>query len=136
MAWCENNGPPSVFGLQGSKPLPKKVEETTDAVRTARAVGNKDVVRDYGEVRHRAGSWNRKRRAVARIEATRLGLDVRFVVTNVERISPEWIYDSLYCASGQAENLIKLHKSQLRSDRTSCRPALANQVRLVLHTAA
>jgi Transposase DDE domain group 1 len=39
-------------------------------------------------------------------------------------------------ARGQAENLIKLHKSQLASDRTSCRSALANQVRLVLHTAA
>ena len=37
---------------------------------------------------------------------------------------------------GQAENLIKLHKTQLASDRTSCRSALANQVRLVLHTAA
>ena len=70
------------------------------------------------------------------MRATRLGLDIRFVVTNVERGSPEWIYDSLYCARGQAENLIKLHKSQLRSDRTSCRSALANQVRLVLHTAA
>jgi len=35
-----------------------------------------------------------------------------------------------------AENLIKLHKTQLASDRTSCRSALANQVRLVLHTAA
>jgi hypothetical protein len=50
--------------------------------------------------------------------------------------SAEWIYDGLYCARGQAENLIKLHKSQLASDRTSCRSALANQVRLVLHTAA
>ncbi|MHC2375906.1 hypothetical protein ACVIHA_000281 [Bradyrhizobium liaoningense] len=50
--------------------------------------------------------------------------------------SAEWIYDSLYCARGQAENLIKLHKTQLASDRTSCRSALANQVRLVLHTAA
>ena len=37
---------------------------------------------------------------------------------------------------GQAENLIKLHKTQLASDRTSCRSPLANQVRLVLHTAA
>ena len=46
------------------------------------------------------------------------------------------MYESLYCARGQAENLIKLHKAQLRSDRTSCRSALANQVRLVLHTAA
>ncbi len=125
-----------VFGLQGSRPLSKKVEQIADAVRTARAVGDEDVVRDYAETRHRAGSWNRERRAVARIEATRLGLDVRFVVTNVERGAPAWIYESLYCARGQAENLIKLHKSQLRSDRTSCRSALANQVRLVLHTAA
>jgi Transposase DDE domain group 1 len=39
-------------------------------------------------------------------------------------------------ARGRAENLIKLHKTQLASDRTSCRSALANQVRLVLHTAA
>ena len=38
--------------------------------------------------------------------------------------------------AAKAENLIKLHKSQLASDRTSCRSALANQVRLVLHTAA
>lgn len=30
----------------------------------------------------------------------------------------------------------KLHKSQLASDRTSCRSPLANQVRLFLHTAA
>ena len=31
------------------------------------------------------------------------------------------IYDTLYCARGQAENLIKMHKGQLASDRTSCR---------------
>ncbi len=136
MAWCEANGLQYVFGLPGSKPLSRKLEDTADAVRTARATGDKPIVRDYAETRHKAGSWNRERRAVARIEATRLGLDIRFVVTNIERGSPEWVYDSLYCARGQAENLIKLHKSQLRSDRTSCRSALANQVRLVLHTAA
>jgi hypothetical protein len=34
------------------------------------------------------------------------------------------------------ENLIKLHKAQLASDRTSCHSATGNQVRLVLHTAA
>jgi hypothetical protein len=37
---------------------------------------------------------------------------------------------------GQAENLIKMHKVQLASDRTSCQSPVANQVRLVLHTAA
>src|SRR6202044_302851 len=50
--------------------------------------------------------------------------------------SPQWLYESLYCARGQAENLIKLHKTQLASDRTSCRSPLANQVGLVLHTGA
>lgn len=136
MAWCEDNGVEYVFGLSGTKPLSKKVDETADAVRTERAVRDRDVVRNYAETRHRANSWDRERRAIARIEATRLGLDIRFIVTNIAWGSPGWLYDSLYCARGQAENLIKLHKSQLCSDRTSCRSALANQTRLVLHTAA
>ena len=71
MAWCEANGLQYVFGLPGSKPLSRKVEATADAVRTERAVGDKPIVRDYTETRHKAGSWNRERRAVARIEAIR-----------------------------------------------------------------
>ena len=74
---------------------------------------------------------------MARIEATRLGLDIRYVVTNLDALAPpHWLYASLYCARGQAENLIKRHKTQLASDRTSCRSPLANQMRLILHTAA
>ncbi|MGH7074525.1 MAG: IS1380 family transposase [Stellaceae bacterium] len=136
MAWCETNGVDYIFGLPGTKPLCRKVDEPADAIRTERAVKNKDVVCGYAETRHRAKSWDRERRAIARIEATKLGLDIRFVVTNLDHGSPQWLYDSLYCARGQAENLIKLHKTQLASDRTSCRSAIANQVRLVLHTAA
>src|SRR5665213_513104 len=136
MAWCENNGVDYIFGLPGSRPLSKKVDETADVIRTERALSDKTVVRGYAQTQHNAKSWDRERRAVARIEATKLGLDIRFVVTNLNRGSPEWVYDSLYCARGQAENLIKLHKTQLASDRTSCRSAIANQVRLVLHTAA
>src|SRR5207302_5558701 len=68
--------------------------------------------------------------------ATRLGLDIRYVVTNIGTGTAEWLYADLYCGRGQAENLIKLHKAQLASDRTSCRAATANQMRLILHTAA
>jgi hypothetical protein len=84
----------------------------------------------------RARSWSRPRRVVARIEATPLGLDIRYVVTNIVHCAPRWIYDSLYCARGEAENLIKRHKSQLASDRTSCCSPLAHQMRLFLHTVA
>jgi Transposase DDE domain group 1 len=58
-------------------------------------------------------------------------LDICYVVTNAARCSAEWLYDTLYCARGQTENLIKLHESQLESDRTRCRSPLANQMRLV-----
>jgi hypothetical protein len=136
MDFCEAHGIHYLFGLTGTKPLQAKLREIADAVATTRAVDNADKVRDFAEVRHKANGWRRERRAVARIEATRLGLDIRFVVTNIEKVAPRVIYETLYCARGQAENLIKAHKAHLASDRTSCRRAVANQVRLVLHTAS
>jgi hypothetical protein len=81
MQWCEDNGVDYVFGLPGSRPLLKKVDEAADAVRTERATLGKDVVRAYTQTRHNAKSWSRERRAVARIEATTLGLDIRFIVS-------------------------------------------------------
>ena len=46
------------------------------------------------------------------------------------------LYEGTYCARGQAEILIKQHKVQLASGRTSCQNPLANQFRLILHAAA
>ena len=112
------------------------VDEAADDIRTRRALDQKPCLRGFAETSYQAKSWNTDRRACARIEATTKGLDIRFVVTSIETGSAEHIYETLYCARGQAENLIKLHKAQLASDRTSCRSPLANQMRLILHTAA
>jgi hypothetical protein len=112
------------------------VEPFADDVRVRHAEGEAPLVRRYTQTHYGAKSWKCERRVAARIEASCNGLDIRYVVTNITRGSAEWLYDVLYCERGQAENLIKLHKSQLASDRTSCRSPLANQVRLVLHTAA
>ena len=136
MAWCEANGVDYIFGLPGNSVLNRLLEEAADDVRTRRAETQAPVLRRYAETRYGAKSWSCKRRVAARIEASIMGLDIRCVVTNLHSGSAEWLYDTLYCARGQAENLIKLHKGQLASDRTSCRSALANQVRLVLHSAA
>jgi hypothetical protein len=136
MAWCEANAVDYVFGLPGNAVLSRLVEAEADDVRVRRAEAQAPALRRYAEARYGARSWKRQRRVAARIEASTQGLDIRFVVTSIATGSAEWLYDTLYCARGQAENLIKLHKSQLASDRTSCRSALANQVRLVLHTAA
>jgi hypothetical protein len=136
MAWCEANGVDYILGLPGNAVLDRLVEPAADDVRVRRAEGEAAVVRDFAETRYGARSWRCARRVVARIEATTKGLDIRYVVTNLAGGSAEWLYETLYCARGQAENLIKQHKSQLASDRTSCRSPLANQVRLVLHTGA
>ena len=136
MAWCEANGVDYVLGLPGNAVLDRLVEPAADDVRVRRAEEQAAVVRRYTETRYGAKSWKCQRRVAARIEATTKGLDIRYVVTNLDIGTPAWLYDTIYCARGQAENLIKLHKSQLASDRTSCRSPLANQVRLVLHTGA
>ena len=136
MAWCEENGIDFVFGLPGNAVLADAVEGTADDIRTRRALDHKPCLRGFAETRYQAQSWNKKRRACARIEATTQGLDIRFVVTSIQTGSAEHVYETIYCARGQAENLIKLHKAQLASDRTSCRSPLANQMRLILHTAA
>ncbi|QNT70224.1 IS1380 family transposase [Defluviicoccus vanus] len=136
MDWCEANGIDYVFGLPGNRVLDRLVDEAADDIRTRRALEKKPCLRGFTETGYRAKSWKQQRRACARIEATTRGLDIRFVVTSLEAGSAEHVYDTLYCARGQAENLIKMHKSQLASDRTSCRSPLANQVRLLLHTAA
>jgi hypothetical protein len=127
MDWCEKNGVRYIFGLSTNTVLAAQVFGKSDDVCVRRATANLDVVRDYTETRYAAKSWSHPRRVVARIEATRKGLDTRYVVTNITYGTAAWIYDTLYCARGQAENLIKRHKSQLASDRTSCRspPAFA-----------
>jgi hypothetical protein len=136
MEWCENNDVQYVFGLSKNVTLDALVYVKADEVRTRRAKAKLALVRDHTETRYAAKSWSHPRRVVARFEATPQGFDARYVVTNIIHCGPQWLYDSLYCMRGQAENLIKRHKSQLASDRTSCRSPLANQMRLILHTAA
>ena len=162
MGWCEASDLDYIFGLSGNAVLDQMVEPLADDVRVRRAEAQADLialrgaaaeppvdaarlrqaetraaaVRCHTEIRYGAKSWKCERRVAARIEATPKGLDIRYVVTNLGGGSPAWLYETMYCARGQRENVIKLHKTQLRSDRTSCRSPLANQVRLVLHTAA
>jgi hypothetical protein len=135
MQWCETHGVDYVFGFAGNDALQALTREAADAVAVRRALSGEDRRRGFKAFRYRARSWDKERRFVARIEATPKGLDVRYVVTSL-RAGPKHLYETVYCARGNAENFIKLHKSQLASDRTSCRDPKANQFRLILHTAA
>jgi hypothetical protein len=136
MEWCEETqGVDYVFGFAGNDVLHALTRETAAAIAALRALSGEDKLRGFKAFRYGAGSWSKERRFVARIEATSKGLDVRYVVTSL-KAGARHLYETLYCARGNAENFIKLHKSQLASDRTSCRDPKANQFRLILHTAA
>jgi hypothetical protein len=146
MEWAENNDADYIFGLAGNSVLDALVADTADNLRLRHAWSTEPKLRWYTSVEYQAGSWSRPRRVVARLEASmqpdpkakdrmRQEVDIRYVVTSLEG-DPRHLYENVYCQRGQMENLIKLHKAQLASDRTSCHSATANQVRLVLHTAA
>ncbi len=120
MDWCEDNGLDYVFGLSGNKLLAAAVEVQADDIRTRRALEQAPVLRGYTQTDYAAKSWKDERRVCARIEATELGLDIRFVVTNITNGSAEHIYDTLYCARGQMENLIKLQPAGVGSHFLSC----------------
>ena len=134
MAWCEDNGVDYIFGLAGNSVLHGLAYEVADDLKVCRAEAGADRMRGFAAFPYAARSWSRKRRVVARLEATARGFDARYIVTSLGG-EPRHLYEAVYCARGQAENLIKLHKGQLASDRTSCQSPLANQFRLVLHTA-
>jgi hypothetical protein len=93
------------------------------------------TVRRFHQLPYRAREWSRSRKLVARVEATTLGTDVRFIVTNLDGRGKA-LYEKVFCARGSAENLIKDMKRWTRSDKTACSRWEANQFRLFLHMGA
>jgi Transposase DDE domain group 1 len=135
MAWCERKRVGDIFGLSGNAVLLRRVGDLAEDAAVGRIDGAAEKLRRYGEFRYAAKSWKVERRVIARVEAGPQGVDSRFIVTNLPGL-PKALYEKVYCARGQAENLIKAHKLHLACDRTSCTKATANQFRLLTHTAA
>lgn len=104
-----------------------------EAVRQFDATGVK--ARVFTEFEYQAETWNHPRRVIGKAERMPEGENIRFIVTNVDELDPEAAYDH-YTARGQSENFIKDLKNAMFADRLSCSAFMANQFRLLLHTAA
>lgn len=92
-------------------------------------------VRRFHQLTYKARSWAMAEKVIARVEATTLGTDARFVVTDLPGRA-KVLYEQVYCARGKMENLIKDMKLYTRSDKTACHRWEANQFRLFLHMGA
>lgn len=133
--WCEANNVHYVVGQAGNDRLKKLAEGVLSCTRRHYATNGTKAKR-YTEVKYRAGSWDRERRIIVKAEAGSEGDNLRFVTTNLKGNRASVIYEVMYCARGRCELFIKNHKTYLSSDRTSCHRFVANQFRLLLHSAA
>ena len=106
--------------------------------RLTRPVGRppKKPVVFYESFAYRAGTWDRSRRVVAKIEwhQGELFPRVGFIVTNLRR-QPKQVV-KFYNGRGTAEQWIKEGKNALHWTRLSCREFAANQARLQLFALA
>ena len=134
MAWCEETASTISSACRAIRCC-TATHTRWQTTSRCRAEAGAEKMRGFASFSYAAHSWRRERRVVARLEATTRGFDARYIVTSLGG-EARHLYEGVYCTRGQAENLIKQHKAQLASDRTSCQSALANQFRLVLHTAA
>ena len=94
------------------------------------------VRRYYASFSYQAGSWDRKRRVVAKVEWHPGELVPRFgfIVTNLSRPAERVV--TFYNQRGKAEQYIKEGKNAIKWTRLSCRKFRDNAVRLQLHALA
>ena len=134
LSWCERNNVGYIVGIAKNKRLNAITAQRQREARDCYAeLGAK--VRWFTDLHYAAGSWNRARRVIAKIEHTAKGSNPRYVVTNLKG-DGQALYDKLYCARGEMENRIKEQQLDLFADRTSCHRWWPNQFRLLLSSLA
>ena len=147
MAWCE--GQREVYyclGLAKNSVLIQNLGLAMAQARARHCLTGAASVRVFVEFTYQTReSWSRSRRVIGKAEVMREGENPRFVVTNLPaqgfaddasdeeqpaRFSPERLYEELYCARGDMENLLKQQVLDLKADRMSTQYLASNQFRM------
>jgi hypothetical protein len=149
MAWCE--GQREVYyclGLQKNAVLTAKLGPALGEARARRCLCGAPSVRVFAEFRYRTcKSWSRERRVIGKAEVMAAGDNPRFIVTNLQaeshagekdaaHFTPARLYEELYCARGEMENVLKQQVLDLQADTLSTHHLASNQLRLWLATFA
>jgi hypothetical protein len=149
LAWCE--GQEEVYYCLGLAKNSVLVERLRPALARAQArwcLCGAAAVREFTEFTYQTvKSWSRPRRVIGKAEVTAQGPNPRFVVTNLPahgfkdsedktRFMAARLYEELYCARGEMENVLKQQVLDLQADRMSTHYLASNQLRLWLATFA
>jgi hypothetical protein len=142
LAWLEREGLHYVIGYAPNAVLKRQFATCISAAskRYAQHIkeGRPEVeARTFASGYYSAGSWGgKRRRIVCRAIAGPHGVDERFIVTNLEGVGAQKLYETIYCGRGRAELYIKDHKLGLVSDRLSCTRKEGNAMRLLCSSLA
>lgn len=150
LAWCESQR--EVYyclGLAQNARLVERIGPSLGAAAAEWCLTGGVPTRRFIEFEYQTlDSWSRARRVIGKAEITREGSNPRFVVTNLpaagfggeadsaERFAPAALYEQLYCARGEMENVLKQQLLDLRADRLSTHELGSNQLRLWFATFA
>ena len=146
LAWCE--GQKDVYyclGLAKNSVVVERLGPALAAAQMRWCLCGAANVREFTEFEYQTirGSWSRPRRVIGKAEVTAQGANPRFVVTNLPahrfkgdedktRFTPARLYEELYCARGEMENVLKQQTLDLQADRMSTHYLASNQLRLWL----
>jgi hypothetical protein len=150
MAWCESQS--EIYyclGLQQNAVLLAKSARAMMDARARHCLTGAASTRVFTEFEYETKSktWSRARRIIAKAEVTAQGDNPRFVATNLPvegfrddadktRFTAQRLYEEMYCARGEMENVLKQQVLDLPGDRMSTHHLASNQLRLWLATFA
>lgn len=137
--WLDKSPSDYILGLSGNAVLYREVEELKQEV-ILEYEKEKNPLQRFRSFSYRADTWDRAREVVAKVEHTKEGMNIRFVVSSMKTEDPEMLYRS-YCTRAKGvEAIIEQLKNGLRFDKTACHRKVPNQMRyfesalaLILH---
>lgn len=149
MVWCESQNVYYCLGLQQNAVLLEKSARAMMDARARHCLTGAVRTRVFTEFEYETKSqtWSRARRIIAKAEVTAQGDNPRFVATNLPlegfrddedktRFEASRLYEEIYCARGEMENVLKQQVLDLSADRMSTHHLASNQLRLWLTTFA
>jgi hypothetical protein len=149
MAWCEaQRAVYYCLGLAKNSVLLAELTPTLVRARLRHCLCGAPSVREFAEFEYQTQkSWSRARRVIGKAEVMSQGDNPRFIVTSLPakgfaggkdraRFTPERLYEELYCARGEMENVLKQQVLDLQADAMSTHNLASNQLRLWLATFA
>ncbi|MEW5821631.1 MAG: IS1380 family transposase [Cyanobacteriota bacterium] len=124
--FCEFNEFKYVIGLIKNLNLKKEITKLADqAEKDYKITQEKQQL--FGETLYQANSWKHPRRVIMKAEQNEKGSNKRFLVTNIEDVTPENLYKDYYSPRGDFERIIDDLKNGFKAYRLSCHSFIANQ---------